>query len=80
MQTHTQTLATGPSTGKVIAAASALLIGAAILAYGVPRSPSAASAFDTPPTAEARMHDGVDWTRVAAAPADAGATVGAYER
>jgi hypothetical protein len=26
------------------------------------------------------MHDGVDWSRVVAAPVDTGATVGAYER
>jgi hypothetical protein len=68
------------SKGKVIAAAGALLIGAAFLAHGVPRSANAAASFTAQPVAEARMHDGVDWSRVAAAPVDTGATVGAYDR
>ena len=71
------------SKGKFFAAATALLIGAAILAQGVPRTASAAPTFEALPafqTAEARMHDGVDWSRVAAAPVDTGATVGAYDR
>jgi hypothetical protein len=83
MQTQTPSPAPALLDGKVVAAASALLIGAAMLAYGVPRNASAASAFDAQPsfqTAGARMHDGVDWSRVVAAPVDTGATVGAYER
>jgi hypothetical protein len=68
------------SKGKVIAAAGALLIGAAFLAHGVPRSANAAASFTAQSVAEARMHDGVDWSRVAAAPVDTGATVGAYDR
>lgn len=79
---QTQSLVAAPvlSKGKVIAAAGALLIGAAILAYGVPRTANAAASFSAQPVAEARMHDGVDWSRVAAAPVDTGATVGAYDR
>ncbi len=80
-----QPISTTPalSKGKLFAAATAMLIGGAILAYGVPRTASAASAFETLPVfqaAGARMHDGVDWSRVAAAPVDTGATVGAYDR
>ncbi len=80
MQTQTQIAAPALSTGKVIAAAGALLIGAALLAYGAPRTANAAAAFNPLPTAQARMHDGVDWSRVAAAPVDTGATIGAYDR
>jgi hypothetical protein len=80
MQTQTQTQTPAVSTGKLIAAAGALLIGAAILASGVPRSAHAAASFAVQPVAEARMHDGVDWSRVAAAPVDTGATIGAYDR
>jgi hypothetical protein len=71
------------SKGKLFAAATALLIGGAVLAYGAPRTANAASALETLPvfqTAGARMHDGVDWSRVAAAPVDTGVTVGAYDR
>jgi hypothetical protein len=68
------------SKGKVIAAACALLIGAALLAHGVPRTANAAASFNAQPAHEARMHDGVDWSRVAAAPVDTGATIGAYDR
>jgi hypothetical protein len=71
------------SKGKLFAAATALLIGGAILAYGAPRTASAASTFETLPgfqPPQARMHDGVDWSRVVAAPVDTGATVGAYDR
>lgn len=77
---QTQTTTPTVSTRKVIAAAGALLIGAAILAYGAPRTANAAASFNSAPPAEARMHDGVDWSRVAAAPVDTGATVGAYDR
>lgn len=80
MQTQTHAATPALSTGKVIAAAGALLIGAAVLAYGVPRTANAASSFTAQPAAEARMHDGVEWSRVAAAPVDTGATVGAYDR
>jgi hypothetical protein len=80
MQTQIQHATPALSKGKLIAAASALLIVAGILSYGAPRSANAASAFDALPTAVARMHDGVDWSRVATAPVDTGATVGAYER
>jgi hypothetical protein len=80
MQTQTQSRTPALSTGKVIAAAFGLLIGAAMLAHGAPSPASAASAFAALPSTEARMHDGVDWSRVAAAPVDTGATVGAYER
>ena len=77
MQTQTHLAAPVLSKGKVFAAACALLIGAAMLAHGVPRSANAAASFAAQPAAEARMHDGVDWSRVAVAPVDAGATVGA---
>jgi hypothetical protein len=80
MQTQAHIAAPALSSGKLIAAASALLIGAAVLAYGVPRTANAAASFTAQPVAEARMHDGVDWSRVAAAPVDTGATVGAYDR
>ena len=80
MQTQTQAQTPALSKGKVIAAAGALLIGAAFLAYGVPRTANAAASFNAQPAAEARMHDGVDWSRVAVAPVDTGATIGAYER
>ncbi len=49
---------------------------------GVPRTANAASAFGIAaalPSATT-VHDGTDWSRVTAAPVDAGATVGAYER
>jgi hypothetical protein len=80
-----QSLSTTPalSKGKLFAAATALLIGGAILAYAAPRTANAASAFESSAsfqTAGARMHDGVDWSRVAAAPVDTGVTVGAYDR
>ena len=70
MQTQTQTQNSTPalSTSKIIAAAFGLLIGAAMLAHGAPSTATAAPAFTALPTAEARMHDGVDWSRVAAAP------------
>ena len=71
------------SKGKLIATATAVLIGGLLLlANGAPRTASAASAFEASSSfqAPARMHDGVDWSRVAAAPVDTGATVGAYER
>jgi hypothetical protein len=71
------------STGKLVAAAAALLIGGLLLANGTSRSANAASAFDAGAgfqAPQARMHDGVDWSRVAAAPIDAGASVGAYDR
>jgi hypothetical protein len=80
MQTQGQTQTPAVSTGKLIAAASALLIGAALLAHGVTGTANAAASFAAQPVAEARMHDGVDWSRVAAAPVDTGATIGAYER
>lgn len=80
MQTQSQTQTPAVSTGKLIAAAFGLLIGAAMLAHGAPRTASAASAFEALATAQARMHDGVDWSLVAAAPVDTGATIGAYER
>jgi len=69
------------STGKLVAAAAALLIGGLLLANGTSRSANAASAFNASfQVPQARMHDGVDWSRVAAAPIDAGASVGAYDR
>ncbi len=72
------------SKGKHIATATAVLIGGLLLlANGAPRTASAASAFETASSFQAptaRMHDGVDWSRVAAAPVDTGATIGAYER
>jgi hypothetical protein len=80
MQTQAQTQTPAVSSGKLIAAAFGLLIGAAMLAHGVPRTASAASAFEAVPAAQARMHDGVEWSRVAHAPVDTGATVGAYDR
>ena len=80
MQTQAPIAAPALSTSKIIAAAGALLVGAALLAYGVPRDANAAASFTAQPVAEARMHDGVDWSRVAAAPVDTGATVGAYDR
>jgi hypothetical protein len=79
MQTQGQTQTPAVSTGKLIVAAIGLLIGAAMLAHGVPRTASAASAFEALPTVQVRMHDGVEWSRVPAAPVDAGATVGAYD-
>lgn len=80
MQTQSQVAAPALPKAKVIAAAGAVLIGAALLAHGVPRSANAAASFTAQPAAEARMHDGVDWSRVAASPVDTGATVGAYDR
>ena len=80
MQTQSHIAAPALPTGKVIAAAGALLIGAALLAYGVPRTANAAASFTAQPVAQARMHDGVDWSRVAVAPVDTGATIGAYDR
>jgi hypothetical protein len=68
------------SKGKVITAACALLIGAALLTHGVPRTANAAASFNAQPEHEARMHDGVDWSRVPATPVDTGASVGAYDR
>jgi hypothetical protein len=82
MQTQTQTAAPALSKGKLFTAA-ALLIGAAMLAQALPRTASAAPAFDAQPSglaAGARMHDGVDWSRVPATPVDGGASVGAYDR
>lgn len=80
MQTQTQAAAPAAlSSGKLIAAGCALLIGAAVLAYAAPTA-NAAATFTAQSVAEARMHDGVDWSRVAAAPVDTGATIGAYDR
>lgn len=82
MQTQTQSPTPALSKGKLFTVA-ALLIGAAMLAQGLPRTASAASAVEAQPsfqTAGARMHDGVDWSLVPAAPVDTGATIGAYER
>jgi hypothetical protein len=83
MQTQIQSPAPALSAGKIVAAAGALLVGAALLAYGMPRTANAASAIEAQPsfqTAGARMHDGVDWSRVPATPVDSGASVGAYDR
>lgn len=82
METQTQSAAPTLSKGKLFTAA-ALLIGATLLAQALPRTASATSAFEVQPgvlAAGARMHDGVDWSRVPATPVDTGATVGAYER
>jgi hypothetical protein len=73
------------SKGKFFAAATAaLLIGGLLLANGAPRAAGTAAAFAPGTTSfqlpSGRMHDGVDWSRVAAAPVDTGATVGAYDR
>jgi hypothetical protein len=68
------------SKDKVVVAASALVIGAAMLAHGLPCKANAAAAFTAQPSAGARMHDGVDWSRVAVARVDTGATVGADDR
>ncbi len=81
MQTQSNTPAL--STGKLFTAAAALLIGGLLLANGVSGAANAASAFEAGASFQApsaRMHDGVDWTRVAAMPVDTGATVGAYDR
>jgi hypothetical protein len=76
-QSNTQAL----SKGKLFAAATAVLIGGLLLANGAPRAAgtsfASGASFQAP---QARMHDGVDWSRVVAAPVDTGATVGAYER
>lgn len=72
------------SKGKFFTAATAaFLIGGLLLANGAPRAASATAAFTPGASFQApagRMHDGVDWSRVAAAPVDTGATVGAYDR
>jgi hypothetical protein len=81
MQAHSNTPAL--SKGKFFAAATAVLIGGLLLANGALGTASAASAFESTAGFQApsgRMHDGVDWSRVVAAPVDTGATVGAYER
>ena len=52
MQTQTQAQTPALSKGKVIAAAGALLIGAAFLAYGVPRTANAAASFSAQPAAD----------------------------
>lgn len=84
MQAHSTTAALFKVKGKLFTAAgAALLIGGLLLANGVPRTASAASAVTSTASWQVpsgRMHDGVDWSRVAAAPVDTGATVGAYER
>jgi hypothetical protein len=52
-----------------------------ILINGMPRTASAASAFEAglvQATSTGTIHEGVDWSRVAATPVDTGATVGAY--
>ena len=80
MQAQTRTALSGR---KIAAAAAALVAASVLLINGVPRTASAAQAFDAAPTysvAGATMHAGVDWTRVAATPVDTGATVGAYDR
>jgi hypothetical protein len=69
------------SKGKLIAAAAALLIGGLLVVNGTSRNANAASAFDASFQApQARMHDGVDWSRVAATPIDTGASIATYER
>jgi hypothetical protein len=82
MQAHSNTPAL--SKGKFFAAATAaFLIGGLLLANGASRAASAASAFAPSASFQVpsgRMHDGVDWSRVVAAPVDTGATVGAYDR
>jgi hypothetical protein len=81
MQNQTQTR-TALSDGKIFAAATALLVASVLVINGVPRTANAASAFGSAsalPSATT-VHDGVDWSRVAAAPVDTGATVAAYDR
>jgi hypothetical protein len=79
MQVQTRTTLSG---GKIFAAATALLVASVLVINGAPRTANAASAFGSAaalPSATT-VHDGMDWSRVAATPVDAGATVGAYER
>lgn len=78
MQTPTRTTLSG---AKIFAVATALLV-ASVLVINKPRTANAASAFGNPsvqPSATT-VHDGTDWSRVAATPVDTGATVGAYNR
>lgn len=78
MQTQTRTTLSG---AKIFAAATALLV-ASVLVINGSRTANAASAFGSPsalPSATT-VHDGTDWSRVAATPVDTGATVGAYDR
>jgi hypothetical protein len=78
MQAQARTTLSGR---KVFAAASALLAASVILINGMPRTASAASALEAGPvqaTSTGTIHEGVDWSRVAATPVDTGATVGAY--
>jgi hypothetical protein len=76
-----QTQATPLSLTRVFAAAAALVAAGLLVTHVVP-SANAASASVAPAiasAAHASLHDGVDWSRVAAAPVSTGMSVGAYD-
>jgi hypothetical protein len=74
---RTDTVAVAPR--KLFAAATALLVASVLVVNGLPNTASAASPVSAEPTGRT-LHDSIDWSRVAAAPVDTGATVGAYDR
>jgi hypothetical protein len=63
---------------RVFAAATAMVAAGLVFSNTVP-SANAASAPAIASAAHASLHDGVDWSRVAAAPVSAGMSVGAYD-
>lgn len=80
MQAQTQARTALPG-AKIFAAAAALLM-VSVFAINAMRAAHAAPAFDNNfalPSATT-IHSGMDWSQVAATPADTGATVGAYDR
>jgi hypothetical protein len=63
---------------KTLFALAAMLAGGLLLAQL--SSPAAIAAQPATSLSNPTMHEGVDWSRVPAAPVSPGATVGAYDR
>jgi hypothetical protein len=79
MNPHTAAAAPRLSSAKLVAAAVAMSIGALLM---LTTSAPAAKAEGVARVSGSwtSLHDGVDWSGVAAAPVSTGATVGAYDR
>jgi hypothetical protein len=78
--------AVGPTARHLYIAGTVLMLAGILAVQGLPRtavaaSPASPASFDAVlALPSATIHEGVDWSRVVAAPVDTGATVGAYDR
>jgi hypothetical protein len=64
---------------RVFAAATAMVAAGLVFSNTVPSANAGSAAPAIASAAHVSLHDGVDWSRVAAAPVSTGMSVGAYD-